>query len=144
MIKINEKTRMHLHIPLGLSSVASNILFTPMLVFFRDNVCEVSLRPEVAEGESGLQYTCTALSEDGEAESYPQHEEENTPERNYLSGEAIDNENNACYLNQGESMAEAGIMREMSAQPLLELTPMTGKVNGYIIFTIINYCMLFI
>ncbi|XP_053485633.1 voltage-dependent R-type calcium channel subunit alpha-1E [Ictalurus furcatus] len=88
----------------------------------RDSVCEVS---EVAEDESGLQCTCTALGEDGEAESCPQHRGENTPELNYLSGEAIDNENNACYLNQGESMTEASIMREMSAQPLLELTPMT-------------------
>lgn len=100
--------------------------------FFRDSVCEVS---EVAEGESGLQCTCTAPGEDGEAESCPQHRGENTPELNYLSGEAIDNENNACYLNQGESMTEASIMREMSAQPLLELTPMTGKVTDYIIFT---------
>ncbi|MCJ8731267.1 hypothetical protein PDJAM_G00197620 [Pangasius djambal] len=91
----------------------------------RDSVCEVSARSDVAEGESGLQCTCTALSEDREDESCLQHREENTPELNYLSGEVIDNENNACYLNQGESMTEASIMREMSAQPLLELTPMT-------------------
>ncbi|KAM9500375.1 voltage-dependent R-type calcium channel subunit alpha-1E-like isoform 2-T2 [Clarias gariepinus] len=89
----------------------------------RDSVCEVSARSEVSESESGLQCTCMALDEDGEAESCPQHRGENAPELNYLSGEAIDNENNACYLNQGES--EASIRREMSAQPLLELTPMT-------------------
>lgn len=87
----------------------------------------------MAEGESGLQCTCTTLGADGEAQSCPQHRGENTPEHNYLSGESIDNENNACYLNQGESMAEASIMREMSAQPLLELTPMTGKVHFIII-----------
>ncbi|KAF5900990.1 voltage-dependent R-type calcium channel subunit alpha-1E-like isoform X2, partial [Clarias magur] len=87
----------------------------------RDSVCEVSARSEVAEGETGLQ--CTCMDDDGEAESCPQHRGEKAPELNYLSGEAIDNENNACYLNQGDS--EASIMREMSAQPLLELTPMT-------------------
>lgn len=102
-------------------------------------MCDISARSEVAEDESGLQCTCTALGEDEEAELCPQHRGENTPERNYLSGEAIDNENNACYLNQGELMADVGIMREMSAQPLLELTPMTGNVNDYVIFTIINY-----
>lgn len=107
------------------------------MVFFRDNTCEISARSEVAEGASGLQCTCTALGEDEEAESCPQHRGENTPEHNYLSGEAIDNENNACYLNQGEPMAETSIMREMSAQPLLELTPMTGKVNSYVIFIMI-------
>lgn len=100
------------------------------------------MRSEVVEGDSGLQCTCTALGEDGEAESCPQHRGENTPEFNYLSGEAIDNENNACYLNQGESMTEASIMREMSAQPLLELTPMTGNVNDYVVFTIFNYAVI--
>ncbi|TSR16030.1 Voltage-dependent R-type calcium channel subunit alpha-1E [Bagarius yarrelli] len=93
----------------------------------RDSVCEVSIRSEIPEGESGLQCTCKALEGDGEAEFCPQHRGENTPELNYLSGETIDNENNGCYLNQGESVMEVGIMREMSAQPLLELTPMTVK-----------------
>ncbi|KAI5627196.1 voltage-dependent R-type calcium channel subunit alpha-1E isoform X2 [Silurus asotus] len=91
----------------------------------RDGGCEVSGRSDMSEGESGIQCTCTALGEEGEAEFCPQHRGENTPEHNYISGEAIDNENNACYLNQGESIMEAGIIKEMSAQPLLELTPMT-------------------
>lgn len=110
------------------------------MAFFRD-AYDSSARPEVAEGESGLMCTCKALGEG--RESCLQHQGESTPEHNYLSGEAIDNENNACYLNQGESRAEASIMREMSAQPLLELTPMTGNVDAYVI-SYHYYCILFI
>ncbi|XP_037402743.1 voltage-dependent R-type calcium channel subunit alpha-1E isoform X2 [Pygocentrus nattereri] len=94
----------------------------------RDGSCDiatVSQSSDPAERESGLPCTCTGLGEEGETPTCPHHRADNTAELNYLSEEAIDNENNASYLNQGEPLMETSIIRELSAQPLLELTPMT-------------------
>ncbi|KAK1797344.1 hypothetical protein P4O66_008713 [Electrophorus voltai] len=91
----------------------------------RDGACDSEGGVAAPEPEAGAQHSHAGLDEEGDTPSRPQHLTDNAQELRYLSGEAIDHEDNASYLNQGEGITETGITREMSAQPLLELTPMT-------------------
>lgn len=73
--------------------------------------------------------------EGGEEAALAQHGQEGALELAYLSGGggggvcASDAENASGYLNQEEPPTDTSVVIEMSgAQPLLELTPMTGNV----------------
>ncbi|XP_030647627.1 voltage-dependent R-type calcium channel subunit alpha-1E [Chanos chanos] len=58
-------------------------------------------------------------------ESCPRNLTESALESTYFIEGANESDTNACYLNQGERSGEGGMTRDLSAQPLLELTPMT-------------------
>ncbi|XP_051732165.1 voltage-dependent R-type calcium channel subunit alpha-1E isoform X1 [Ctenopharyngodon idella] len=74
-----------------------------------------------------LQSVCTGMEDQAESQETPflRHKEDFTSESKYITGEVSDIENNGSYLNQDECITETSIKRETSAQPLLEMAPMT-------------------
>lgn len=67
-------------------------------------------------GLEELQSVCTGMEDQAESQETSK----------YITGEVSDIENNGSYLNQDECITETSIKRETSAQPLLEMAPMTG------------------
>lgn len=81
-----------------------------------------------AAGLEELQSVCTGMEDQAESQETPflKHKEDFTSDSKYITGEVSDIENNGSYLNQDECITETSIKRETSAQPLLEMAPMTG------------------
>lgn len=87
--------------------------------------------------------------EGGEEAALDQQGQEGALELAYLSGGgagggASDGENASGYLNQEEPPTDTSVVIEMSgAQPLLELTPMTGNVWHACLRSAFGLCLSF-
>lgn len=91
---------------------------------FRLSECTRETEVTSTPQESARRSTYTTPGEDGDAQT--------SAEMGHHPGETVDNENNVGYLSQGE--VGPSMSREMSALPLLELTPMTGNRNRLLNF----------